>query len=63
MFITIANPEADYCRYIQENSPLTYGAFLRMQTYGPWDLTVKEDVHHVAKLIVALTLAAHSAAD
>ena len=62
MFITIANPEEDYCRYILQNGPLTHNAFLCMQAYGPWDLTVKEDVRHVAKLIVALTLAAHAAA-
>lgn len=53
MFITIANPEEDYSGYIRQNGPLTPNAFLLMQTYGPWGLTVKEDVRHVAKLILA----------
>lgn len=45
-----------YLRYLR-NGELN-GSYLKMQTYGPWDIRYRENMESLAKVLVAIILAA-----
>jgi hypothetical protein len=55
IYITVATDNDDYVRYVQRQS--RQEAFLYIKNYGPFKVTERTHVNHLAKLILGSTLA------